>query len=148
MLSSCRRERQADINRRKQVARAKPKKSTKEQLAQAQANSTSRDTTTKPSPAPRKPSEAQAKPATPPPKLHLEEPHVPLNNFNAVEVEFMLRTGASGKAEVYRPDRPAPKAGGSGGGKRKWFPMNLIVPSTLKVLQQGPWQMARTSGSS
>jgi hypothetical protein len=121
MLSKLSHERRADINRRKQVARAKPKKTAKEQLAQAHATSTSRDTTPKPIAAPRKPSEAQTKPATPPPRTVPEERHVPMNNFNAAEVESMLSAGASDESEVYKPEKPVPKAGGAWGqgAKRK-----------------------------
>jgi hypothetical protein len=121
MLSKLSLERRADINCRKQVARAKPKKTAKEQLAQAHANSTSRDTTPKAIAAPRKPSEAQTKPATPPPKTVPEERHVPMNNFNAAEVEAMLSAGASDESEVYKPEKLVPKVGGAWaqGAKRK-----------------------------
>jgi hypothetical protein len=101
------------------MARAKPKKTAKEQLAQAQANSPSRDTTSKPSAAPRKPSEAQTKPATPPPKTVLEERHVPMNNFNAAEVESMLSAGVSDETEVYKPEKPVPKPGAWGQGTKR-----------------------------
>jgi hypothetical protein len=118
----------ADINRRKQVARAKPKKTAKEQLAQVRANSTSRDTTPKPIAAPRKPSEAQTKPATPPPKTVPEERHVPMNNFNAAEVEAMLSAGASDESEVYKPEKPVPKAGGAWGLGAKRKRLSRYIP--------------------
>ena len=101
-----------EFNRRKKANKAKNKNAAREQAAQAQTTQSSRDNNAKPSSnsAPRKPAEAQVKPASPAPKPQpvAEEPHVPMNGFNAAEVEAMLNSCANEEVEHYVPDKPTP----------------------------------------
>lgn len=105
-------EQRTEFNRRKKANKAKNKNASREQAAQAQANQSLRDNNAKPSSnsAPRKPVETPVKPASPAPTPQpvAEEPHVPMNGFNAAEVEAMLNASANEEVEHYVPDKPTP----------------------------------------
>lgn len=113
----------AKLASRKQANKKKNKNVAKDQAAQAQPFQASRDTAPKPTSASRKPSETPVKPAVavpaPAPQPIVEELHVPMNGFNAVEVEGMLSAGAADAGEVYKPEKPTLKAGGVWGAKRE-----------------------------
>lgn len=110
------RTRWADLAPRKQATKKKNKTGAKDQTAL-----TSRDPAPKPAAISRKSSEATVKPAIPAPAPQpiIEEPHVPMNDFNASEVEAMLSSGAADKGEIYKSDKPTLKAGGVWGAKRE-----------------------------
>ena len=118
-------EQRTKYNLRKQGNKSKNKKEkyAKEQAVQTQVAQPARDNTAKPSSggAPRKPVEAPAKPSSPAPAPQAapEEPHVPMNNFNATEIEALLNASANEEVEHYKPDKPTPKAGGAWGAKRE-----------------------------
>jgi hypothetical protein len=106
---------------RKQANKKKNKNGAKDQVTQGQLAQASREIAPKAISVSRKPSEVPIKPATPAPapRAIIEEPHVPMNGFNASEVEAMLSAGAADKGEVYKSDKPTLKAGGVWGTKRE-----------------------------
>ena len=108
---------------RKQGNKKKNKSVAKEQAAQAQPVQVTRDTASKPASASSKSAEAPIKPTAtaPAPRPVIQEPHVPMNGFNASEVEAMLSAGAADAGEVYKPENPTLKAGGVWGTKRETY---------------------------
>lgn len=75
-----------------------------------------------------KPTQTTPKPKSPP--LAREEPHVPLDGFNAEDVDKLLQAGFDAAAEHYQPERGAAQKTGPWAQKRRSL---YLLPSTVST---------------